>query len=85
MTREPDMSSIYLAQLGALEAELERVSRENTRLSMENRALRTRLFLNDLPYQLPGDDEGLRDLLRDQIGKMNLKLFNEQKDRDDAP
>lgn len=52
MTKEPDMSSIYLAQLGALEAELERVNRENTRLDKENRALRSRLFLNGLPYDV---------------------------------
>lgn len=46
------MSSIYLAQLGALEAELERVNRKNTRLDKENRALRSRLFLNGLPYDV---------------------------------
>ena len=57
MTKEPDMSSIYLAQIGALEAELERVNRENTRLWMENRALRGRLYLNGLPYDVTEEVE----------------------------
>ena len=36
MTKEPDMSSIYLAQLGALEAELERVKKDNHNLQQQN-------------------------------------------------
>lgn len=47
MTKEPDMSSIYIAQLGALEAELERVNRENIRLDAENRDLRNKLYSID--------------------------------------
>lgn len=85
MANEPDMTDHLYSQVGALEAEVERLSRENTRLWMENRALRGRLYLNDLPYHVPSEDEELRTLFREQVAQMKLKLFNERKDSEDAP
>ena len=50
MMKEPDMTSLLFSQIGALEAEIQRVNKEKQELKDQNDILRTRLYLNDLPH-----------------------------------
>jgi regulator of replication initiation timing len=50
MIKEPTNESFFYSQIGALEAEIQRVNKEKQELKDQNDILRTRLYLNDLPH-----------------------------------
>jgi regulator of replication initiation timing len=50
MMKEPDMTSLLFSQIGALEAEVQRVNKEKQILQYENDILRSLLDCNDLTH-----------------------------------
>lgn len=57
MIKEPSNESFFYSQIGALEAEVERVKKENHKLQSQNTILKTRLYLNKISYET-GDEDG---------------------------
>jgi regulator of replication initiation timing len=57
MIKEPTNESFFYSQIGALEAEVERVKKENHKLQSQNTILKTRLYLNKISYET-GDEDG---------------------------
>ena len=57
MIKEPSNESFFYSQIGALEAEVERVKKENHKLQSQNTILKTRLYLNKISYEI-GDENG---------------------------
>ena len=57
MMKEPTNESFFYSQIGALEAEVERVKKENHKLQSQNTILKTRLYLNKISYET-GDEDG---------------------------
>lgn len=58
MMKEPDMTSILFSQIGALEAEIQQVNKEKQILKDQNDILKARLYLNGLPHDTEGEDNG---------------------------
>ena len=61
MMKEPTNESFFYSQIGALEAEVERVKKENYKLTIQNHILRTRLYVNGLSletFDSKGEEDG---------------------------